>query len=151
MNVEKIESDSRWDGLLGVITNSTGIENQEILNQYCNLWQVENAFRVTKHDLKVRPVYHWKPSRVKAHIAIAFVTYTMVKHLEYRTKLQFKKLSPEKIRQVLIKMQTSIMYDSKKKIRYALPSKTSLEARKIYNILNIPIKSTPYILEKCSA
>ena len=112
---------------------------------------MENAFRVTKHDLKVRPVYHWKPERVKAHIAISFVAYTMVKHLEYRVKLQFKKLSPEKIRQILIKVQTSIMYDSKKNIRYALPSKISLEAKKIYKIVNIPIKSTPYILEKCSA
>ena len=151
LNTEKIESDSKWDGLLGVITNSTGLDNSEILKQYCNLWQVENAFRVTKHDLKVRPVYHWKPERVKAHIAISFVAYTMVKHLEYRVKLQFKKLSPEKIRQILIKVQTSIMYDSKKNIRYALPSKISLEAKKIYKIVNIPIKSTPYILEKCSA
>jgi transposase len=151
LNTEKIEADSKWDGLLGVITNTSDFTREEIIKQYCNLWQVENAFRVTKHDLKVRPVYHWKPERVKAHIAISFVAYTMVKHLEYRVKLQFKKLSPEKIRQILIKVQTSIMYDSKKNIRYALPSKISLEAKKIYKIVNIPIKSTPYILEKCSA
>ena len=112
---------------------------------------MENAFRVTKHDLKVRPVYHWKPSRVKAHIAISFIAYTMLKHLEYRVKLQYVKMSPEKIRQTLVNVQTSIMYDKKKHIRYALPSKSSMDAKKIYKILNIPIKSTPYILEKCSA
>lgn len=151
LNTEKIESDSKWDGLLGVITSAFDLENEEVVKQYCNLWQIEQAFRITKHDLKVRPVYHWKSSRVKAHIAIAFVTYTMVKHLEFRVKLQYQKLSPEKIRQILIRIQTSIMYDDKKKIRYGLPSKTSLEAKKIYKIVNIPIKSTPYIIEKCSA
>lgn len=151
INKEKIEAESKWDGLHGVITNSKSIDDIEIINQYCNLWQVENAFRVTKHDLKVRPVYHWKPSRVKAHIAISFIAYTMVKHLEYRVKLQYVKMSPEKIRQTLVNVQTSIMYDKKKHIRYALPSNSSIDAKKIYKILNIPIKSTPYILEKCSA
>ena len=151
LNKEKIEAESKWDGLHGVITNSKTIDDMEIINQYCNLWQVENAFRVTKHDLKVRPVYHWKPSRVKAHIAISFIAYTMVKHLEYRVKLQYVKMSPEKIRQTLVNVQTSIMYDKKKNIRYALPSNSSIEAKKIYKLLNISIKSTPYILEKCSA
>jgi transposase len=151
LNKEKIESESKWDGLHGVITNSKTINDMEIIDQYCNLWQVENAFRVTKHDLKVRPVYHWKPSRVKAHIAISFIAYTMVKHLEYRVKLQYVKMSPEKIRQTLVNVQTSIMYDKKKNIRYALPSNSSIEAKKIYKLLNISIKSTPYILEKCSA
>ena len=151
LNKEKIEAEAKWDGLHGVITNSKIIDDMEIINQYCNLWQVENAFRVTKHDLKVRPVYHWKPSRVKAHIAISFIAYTMVKHLEYRVKLQYVKMSPEKIRQTLVNVQTSIMYDKKKNIRYALPSNSSIEAKKIYKLLNISIKSTPYILEKCSA
>jgi transposase len=151
LNKEKIEAESKWDGLHGVITNSKSIDDIEIINQYCNLWQVENAFRVTKHDLKVRPVYHWKPSRVKAHIAISFIAYTMVKHLEYRVKLQYVKMSPEKIRQTLVNVQTSVMYDKKKNIRYALPSNSSIDAKKIYKILNITIKSTPYILEKCSA
>jgi len=139
LNKEKIEAESKWDGLHGVITNSKTIDDMEIINQYCNLWQVENAFRVTKHDLKVRPVYHWKPSRVKAHIAISFIAYTMVKHLEYRVKLQYVKMSPEKIRQTLVNIQTSIMYDKKKNIRYALPSNSSIEAKKIYKLLNISI------------
>jgi len=55
-----------------VVTNAKDLSNQEILNQYNSLWQVEEAFRVTKHDLKVRPIYHFKPQRVKAHLAISF-------------------------------------------------------------------------------
>jgi len=110
---------------------------------------VEAAFRVTKHDLKVRPVYHWKPRRVRAHIAICFAAYAMVKHLEYRVRIQYKKLSIEKIRYCLMKVQTSILFDKEKKIRYGLPSFMKKDARKIYDILNIKRSITPYIIEKC--
>ncbi|MDI6817526.1 MAG: hypothetical protein QME41_10140, partial [Actinomycetota bacterium] len=106
------------------------------------------AFRITKHDLKVRPVFHFKPRRVKAHFAISFAAYSLVKHLEYRVKLQYKKISPERIRQILIRVQTSILYDKTKNIRYGLPSRVSKDAKKIYNILQIPCSSTPYVIKK---
>ncbi len=148
LNEEKIEADSRWDGLHGVVTNSTKLSNQEVLNQYTNLWQVEEAFRITKHDLKIRPIFHWKPRRVKAHLAISFTAYSLVKHLTYRIKLQYKKLSPEIIRRHLVRVQTSILFDKKKKIRFGLPSRISIDAKKIYNALAIKRNTTPYIIEK---
>ena len=67
---------------------------------------------------------------------------------EYRVKLQYIKLSPEVIRQTLIRVQKSILFDKQKKIRYALPSKLSDHAKKIYKLCNIPLTITPYILEK---
>lgn len=148
LNEEKIKAASRWDGLHGVITNAKSLTQYEILKQYNNLWEVENAFRVTKHDLKVRPVFHWKPRRVKAHLAISFIAYSLVKQLEYRVKLQYKKMSPEKIRQSLIRIQTSILYDNKKKIRYGLPSKISQDARKIYKLCGVTQRLTPFIIKK---
>ena len=151
VNQSKIDTESQWDGLHGVITNTSELSNEEVINQYRNLWQVEESFRVTKHDLKVRPVFHWKPRRVKAHIAIAFTAYSLVRYLEYRVKLQYIKLSPEEIRKNLIGVQTSILYDKSKRIRYGLPSRMSNHARKIYDILEITRNRTPYIIEKCSA
>lgn len=148
LNEEKIEQASRWDGLHGVLSNAKNLEEQEILRQYNHLWEVENAFRITKHDLKVRPVFHWKPRRVKAHIAISFISYTLVKHLEYRVKLQHRKMSPEKIRQCLLRAQTSILFDVKKRIRYGLPSRLPRDVRKIYDICRIKKKLTPFIIKK---
>ena len=82
LNEDKIYEDSLWDGLKGLIVNKNStLSNDEILTQYNNLWQVEESFRITKHDLKIRPVYHWKPSRVKAHIAISFASLLIVKTL----------------------------------------------------------------------
>lgn len=145
---ERITAASQWDGLHGVITNADNLADNDVLAQYNNLWQVENAFRITKHDLKVRPVFHWAPRRVKAHLAISFTAYALVKHLEYLVKLQYHKMSPEKIRQTLIRAQTSIVYDKKKKIRYGLPSRISLEAKKIYKICGATYRLTPYMIKK---
>jgi transposase len=147
LNEEEIGKDSRWDGLHGVITNAKAT-NKEILEKYNDLWNVEAAFRVTKHDLKVRPVFHWKPRRIAAHIAICFTAYALVKHLEYRVRLCYRKLSIEKIRQLLIRVQTSILFDKEKRIRYGLPSRMSKEAKKIYKLFNIKRSMTPYIIEK---
>jgi transposase len=148
LDEEKIASESRWDGLHGVVTNAK-LSGEEILARYNDLWKVEDAFRVTKHDLQVRPVFHWKPRRIKAHIAICFTAYALVKHLEYRVRLCYGKLSIEKIRQLLIRVQTSILFDKEKRIRYGLPSKMKKDARKIYNAIGINRSITPYIIEKC--
>jgi len=148
LNEEKIAASSKWDGLRGVITNAN-LSGEEILARYNDLWTVEDAFRVTKHDLAVRPVFHWKPRRIKAHMAICFAAYSLVKHMQHRVRLQYKNLSTEKIRQTLIRVQTSILFDKQKRIRYGLPSKMSKEARKIYSIFNIKRSMTPYIIEKC--
>ena len=149
LNEDKIYEDSLWDGLKGLIVNKNStLSNDEILTQYNNLWQVEESFRITKHDLKIRPVYHWKPARVKAHIAISFASLLIVRHLEYRIKLQYKKLSPKVIRELLLNIQTSIVYDKTKKIKYAIPSKIKLETKKIYKLMDKQYSTTPYIIGK---
>ena len=81
---KKIEEAARWDGLKGVVTNAPDMGHSELFARCRELWRVEESFRITKHDLKVRPVFHWKPDRVKAHIAIAFMAFACVRHLAYR-------------------------------------------------------------------
>lgn len=139
LNEAKIVEDEAWDGLKGIVTNNTTLSNEELIHQYSNLWQVEESFRITKHDLKIRPIYHWKPSRVKAHLAISFMAYTLVRYLEHRVRLQYIKLSPEKIRQILLSVQTSIYYDTKTNNKYSMPSLMTEEAKKIYKLMEVPI------------
>ena len=147
LNEDKILEDEAWDGLKGIVTNNETLSSEELIHQYSNLWQVEESFRITKHDLKIRPIYHWKPSRVKAHLAISFMAYTLVRYLEYRVRLQYKKLSPEKIRQILLSVQTSILYDTATDKKFAMPSKVSDDAKKIYKLMDVPIATKPSILK----
>ncbi|MCL4386249.1 MAG: hypothetical protein M1326_08055 [Cyanobacteria bacterium] len=105
-----------------------------------------NSFSIVLSDLAVRPVYHWKPDRIKAHIAICYCTCCLVKQMEYRVGLQYEKLSIEVIRELLMHVQTSVFFDRKKKIRYAFPSSMEKDAKKIYNLLGIKRTLTPYAM-----
>jgi len=95
LDQSKIEQDKRWDGLKGYITNTTLPDNEAIEN-YKHLWQIEKAFRITKTDLKVRPIYHRLPHRIEAHICISFVAYKVYKELERQLREKGSTLSCRK-------------------------------------------------------
>jgi hypothetical protein len=78
---EKVKADCYWDGLKGYITN-TDLSVDKIVENYRQLWQIEKAFRISKTDLRIRPVYHYRRKRIEAHICIAFAAYTIYKELE---------------------------------------------------------------------
>ena len=145
LNEKKLEEQRKWDGLHGITTNSKNLTPKELLEQYRGLWQVEESFRITKHDLKVRPIFHWTPEKVKAHLAMSFMAFCCVRHLEYRVALQYEKLSPEVIRQELIRIQSSILKD-KDGQRYVIPSKAGTHGLKIYQAMGLKYSTTPYKL-----
>lgn len=71
----KINLDQKFDGLKGYFTNRDNqTEATAVISQYRQLWQVELAFRMSKHDLKERPVFHSRANRIKAHLALCFVS-----------------------------------------------------------------------------
>lgn len=78
---EKAKDDCAWDGLKGYITN-TDLPPKQIVEHYGSLWQIEKAFRISKTDLRVRPIYHYRRRRIEAHLCIAFVAYAIWKELE---------------------------------------------------------------------
>jgi transposase len=81
IDYSKFERDYKWDGLKGYITN-TGLTGQQVIDNYNNLWKIEKAFRISKTDLKIRPIYHRLRERIEAHICISFVAYVLFKDLE---------------------------------------------------------------------
>lgn len=95
INEEKIELDRKWDGLKGYVTNTT-LSNDEVIENYKQLWQIEKAFRVAKTDLKIRPIYHRLQRRIEAHICISFVAYKVYKELERQLKEKQSELTTEK-------------------------------------------------------
>lgn len=149
INESKLESDACWDGLAGVITNVKDLNHEQILFHYRGLWQVEESFRINKHDLKLRPIYHWTPHRVKAHIAISFMAFSCVRYLEYRVSLQSQKLSPEMIRKSLLQIQASILQDNKSGKKFLLPSPINPYAKEIYRVTQVKLPQR--IKEFCNA
>lgn len=95
VDYEKYVSDGRWDGLKGYYSNSN-LPINEIIENYNQLWQIEKAFRVSKTDLKIRPVYHRLPKRIEAHICLTFVAYKVYKELERQLKEKQTAISANK-------------------------------------------------------
>ncbi len=91
----KFEADAKWDGLKGYVSN-TSLNKDQIIENYGHLWKIEKAFRISKHDLKVRPIYHRLQKRIEAHITINFAAYKVYKELERQLKEKQSELSPEK-------------------------------------------------------
>ena len=148
VNQDKVAEAQRWDGLHGVITNLPKSTNHAtILGQYRGLWQVEDTFRVSKHDLKVRPIYHWTPQRVRAHIAIAFMSLLCVRHLQYRMALQARAVSPEGICNALTHVQHSVLEHQQTTHRYVIPSAISETGRQLYKVMGLTHSTTPYELK----
>lgn len=81
IDYEKFKQDYAWDGLKGYITN-TQLSDKEVIENYRNLWHIEKAFRMSKTDLRIRPIYHRLKHRIEAHICISFTAYSIYKELE---------------------------------------------------------------------
>lgn len=94
IDYEKFKQDAAWDGLKGYLTN-TSLTKEDIISNYGELWKIEKAFRISKHDLKIRPIYHRLQQRIEAHITINFVAYKVYKELERQLKKKHANISCE--------------------------------------------------------
>jgi transposase len=114
IDYEKFENDKRWDGLKGYITN-TKLKDKQVIENYRNLWQIEKAFRMSKTDLRIRPIYHRLKHRIEAHICISFTAYCIYKELERVLYQEKSKLSLKKAAELTHNMYqvTYILPESK--------------------------------------
>ena len=95
IDYQKFKDDAIWDGLKGYLTNAK-LTKEEIIENYGHLWQIEKAFRISKTDLKIRPIYHRLQRRIETHISMSFMAYKVYKELERQLKDKRSDLSPEK-------------------------------------------------------
>ncbi|WP_375331213.1 IS1634 family transposase [Candidatus Tisiphia endosymbiont of Oplodontha viridula] len=136
IDAEKIEQDALWDGMHGVITNDQTITPHEAIAKYARLWVIEEQFRINKHNLQMRPIFHWTKQRIEAHIAVCYMSFAVLKTIEYKVALT-QKISVTNIVELLISVQASISRHTKTGDLYRLPSAIKNEARKIYKTFNI--------------
>jgi transposase len=146
INHEKIIEDAKWDGLHGVITNIPDESSSSLLARYRGLWQIEAAFRLNKYDLKMRPIFHWTEKRIRAHIAICFLAYALVKQATHQLQEQGLQLSFERLREELLQVQASTVEDLKTKTAYLLPSSATDLHKKIYRAFQIIYSEIPRAL-----
>jgi hypothetical protein len=70
------------DGCYLLRTNLEGHDAQTLWKTYIGLTQIEDCFRVTKHDMGLRPIFHHKQDRTRAHILVCFLSLALWRTLQ---------------------------------------------------------------------
>lgn len=78
-------------GWKGYSTNLTSADAQFVISSYRRLFQIEKSFRMSKHDLQARPIYHHKRESIEAHLSIVFAALAVSRWLEATTGWSIKK------------------------------------------------------------
>lgn len=81
-------------GWKGYVTNipKTIMDAQEIVGSYHELWHVEQSFRMSKTDLRARPIFHRERDAVEAHLTVVFTALSINRYLYAKTGTTLKKL-----------------------------------------------------------
>ena len=79
-------------GLKGYVTNLEAPTAEYVMGAYHQLWQIEKSFRMSKTDLRARPIYHHKRDSIEAHLTIVFAALAVSRWLERAPAGRIKKL-----------------------------------------------------------
>lgn len=81
-------------GLKGYVTNLPveTMTGQAIIAAYHDLWQVEASFRMTKSDLRARPVFHRQREAIEAHLTIVFAALAITRYLTRESGKSIKRI-----------------------------------------------------------
>ena len=90
----RIDRARQLAGLKGYVTNlpAATITAAEVIAAYHDLWQVEASFRMTKNDLRARPVFHHQREAIEAHLTVVFAALAITRHLTAITGVSIKKI-----------------------------------------------------------
>ncbi len=92
LNEKLIEKTTKLLGIKGYYTDieESVADNATIINRYHDLYKIEQAFRVSKHDLETRPIFHFKEEPIQLHILICFMALAVSKHIEIAASLSIR-------------------------------------------------------------
>ena len=138
--------DAKWDGIFGVCTNIKILGAKELFSSYKKLWKIEESFRINKHTLKMRPIYHQLSRRIKAHIMMCFLTYTLLRYGELFLKSKGLSYGPQEFIDILSGIEKWVAKDIKTGRWYVIPRRISMHGSRIYKAFGIEYCRAPYRL-----
>ena len=78
----KLREEEKFDGYYAIVTSELDKSDTEIIEIYRGLWRIEESFKITKSDLKTRPVYLSRQDRIESHFLICFIALTIIRILQ---------------------------------------------------------------------
>jgi transposase len=64
-----------------------------VIGSYHELWRIEKSFRMSKHDLQARPIYHHLRDSIEAHLTIVFAALAVSRWIEHQTGWSIRKFT----------------------------------------------------------
>ena len=97
LNEELIEKTTKLLGVKGYYTDieESVADSKTIMERYHDLYKIEQAFRVSKNDLKTRPIFHFKEEPIKLHLLICFMALAVSKHIEIKAATSIRSFLTE--------------------------------------------------------
>jgi transposase len=94
LNQALVDKAKTLAGIKGYVTNlpATAASNKQVIAYYHQLWHVEQSFRMSKSDLKARPIFHHQQEAIEAHLTVVMAALAIGRIVEKRTGLSIKKL-----------------------------------------------------------
>ena len=144
----KIAAAARWDGLRGIMAwGCDDSDPRDLVIQHRKLSEIEACFRASRHDLRIRPVFHWRPRRIRARTAICYMAFCCLQHLRRRLEARGHPMSPDRIRRALNELQFSVLSGKGGRGKYGLPHAAPPDAKEIYRTLGLKWASRPFVIE----
>lgn len=145
-NDEKYQADAELHGCYHLRSSRKDLSDDSIWHIYITLTKVENAFRLLKSNLGLRPFFHYTEDRCDGHIWITVLAYHLLRWIEYSLESVGCKLSWQKVRRLLAThcYTTMIIPTTDGKVRnLRKPGWPDERQRAIYNYLAINCAELP--------
>ena len=141
---EKIKRNARFDGFLAIAYNATTLTEQQVLDHYHHLYQIEHSFRTFKSYLETRPMFHWNTKRIQGHICLCYMAYSLLSQLKIRLDRKGTKMTEQQIRDQLDKMQLSEIQQGEQSLY--MRSNISEQQKNLLNV--VEAKPMPNVFPK---
>jgi transposase len=149
ITVRKNEERYNWalatSGSYILRTNWPERDPEELWKTYMELTQVEDAFRTTKSDLGMRPIFHHKKDRTQAHILVCFISLAMWRMLSHWMSCSGIGSAPRKLLEELraVKSLDVLLPTRDKTLRLRVVSRAPKDLQPLLQRLKLPLPNRP--------
>ena len=105
----KLAEEEKYDGYYAIVTSELHMSDEQIIDTYRGLWEIEETFRITKSTLETRPVYVSREERIDAHFLTCFIALVIIRLIQKKTDWQY---SAQRIIECLNKIACSNEQDN---------------------------------------
>jgi transposase len=148
--MERVDWAEKANGCYLLRTNLAGEDPTHLWKAYMQLVQAEKAFRLSKSDLGMRPVFHQEEHRVQAHIFVCFLALAMYKSLELWSAASGLGSSPAKLLEEfreIRSMDIVMPIKDRNPVRLRVAAKPDDHVRVLLQRLGIKIPNRPKTIE----